>query len=256
MALRKPDAAEAAEQEEAEKAETQATTGQEGNAEQEEVTERGEAEQEETGAKGAEATEKPETERAQTTAVAKSGSRQMAAGGTGKFVEQMEEEGLGGLKIGFFSYPTIKLATEGRFETAEGVDLGKSVKCQIQESKAKWAYNVKNDDDKVEFSYDKIHNTKGEELGPILAEWEAEGDEVTVSQYLDVIVSISEGELEGTMAILSVAPSGVEKFSGYVHIIRYKGRDFRGVITEAYVGPKVTKTKFPFYPWMFRQAKD
>lgn len=251
MALKKPSAEEAIEKEEAEQEDTEAMAA----AEQEDVTETsdkkepGAAAEQETGAE----TKEP---LAQTTAVAKSGSRQMAAGGAGKFVEQMADEGLEGLKIGFYSYPHVKLATEGGFETAEGVSLGKSIKGRVQESKAKWAYNVKNDDDKVEFSYDKIYNTKGEELAPILAEWEAEGDTIIVTQYLDIVFGVSEGELEGSMTILSVAPSGVEKFTGHVHMLKYKGLNFRDVITEAYVGPKVTKTKFPFYPWMFRQAKD
>ena len=76
----------------------------------------------------------------------------------GKFEDQMADDGFEGLEVGFYSYTTIKLATEGRFETAEGVELGKSLKVQLMESKRKYAYTNSEDENLAAFSYDRVHN--------------------------------------------------------------------------------------------------
>lgn len=174
----------------------------------------------------------------------------------GKFEDQMADQGFEGLEVGFYSYTSIKLATEGRFETAEGVELGKTLKVQLMESKRKFVFNNKEDENQAEFSYDRVHNTKGELLAPILKEWEDEGGKVIEKKYLDVTAAVIEGELEGEIVILSVSPSGVAKFTGYVGKLNYAGKDLRDVITECYVGAKVTTAAKPFYPWAFRLVKE
>src|SRR5210317_1386038 len=78
-------------------------------------------------------------------------SRAMASTETpGKFESEMAEKGFGGLEVGFYSFTTVKLATEGRFEDAEGNDLGKSLIVQLMESKRKFAYNNSEDENVAE----------------------------------------------------------------------------------------------------------
>jgi hypothetical protein len=109
-----------------------------------------------------------------------SASQAMASTETpGKFESEMADKGFGGLEVGFYSFTTVKLATEGRFEDADGNDLGKSLIVQLMESKRKFAYNNSEDENVAEFSYDRVHNTKGDLLAPILKEWEDEGGKVS-----------------------------------------------------------------------------
>lgn len=183
----------------------------------------------------------------------KSPSQVMTKGG--KFEDQMADQGFEGLEVGFYSYTTVKLATEGRFETGEGTDLGKTLKVQLMESKRKFVFNNSEDENVAEFSYDRIHNTKGELLQPIFDEWEQEGGKKVEKKYLDVTCAVIEGELEGEIVILSVSPSGVAKFTGYLGKLNYAGKDLREVVTECYVGSKVTTVPKPFYPWAFRLVK-
>lgn len=173
----------------------------------------------------------------------------------GKFEDQMAGQGFEGLEVGFYSYTTVKLANEGRFETGEGVELGKTLKVQLMESKRKFVFNNSEDENVAEFSYDRIHNTRGELLAPIFAEWAETGGHEIEKKYLDVTCAVVEGELEGEIVILSVSPSGVAKFTGYLGKLNYAGKDLRKVVTECFVGPKVTTVPKPFYPWAFRLVK-
>ena len=183
----------------------------------------------------------------------KSTSHVMTKGG--KFEDQMADQGFEGLEVGFYSYTTVKLANEGRFETGEGVELGKSLKVKLMESKRKFVFNNSEDENVAEFSYDRLHNTKGELLQPIFDEWAQEGGRQIEKKYLDVTCAIIEGELAGEIVILSVSPSGVAKFTGYVGKLNYAKLDLREVVTECYVGSKVTTVPKPFYPWAFRLVK-
>lgn len=170
----------------------------------------------------------------------------------GSFESNMAAEGFDGLEVGFYSYTTIKLPGEGVFQTAEDVELGKELFVNLLGSKPKWAYTNKVDEDKVKFSYDQQTTTDGDSLQEIFNEWKAEDDAgYTVKKYLDVTAMVVDGDLEGQIVILSVSPSGVAKFTGYMGQLTYKGLDAKQEITRVYVGPKVTKAKQPFYPWAF-----
>ena len=173
----------------------------------------------------------------------------------GKFESDMADDGFGGLEVGFYSFTVVKLATEGRFEDADDNDLGKSLFVNLMESKRKWAYNNSEDENVAEFSYDRLTNAKGELLAPILKEWEDLGGKVTEKKYLDVTCNVVAGDLEGEVLILSVSPSGVQKFTGHMGKLTYANKNPREVVTEVYVGPKVTSVPKPFYPWAFRLAK-
>jgi hypothetical protein len=183
-----------------------------------------------------------------------SASQAMASTETpGKFESEMADKGFGGLEVGFYSFTTVKLATEGRFEDADGNDLGKSLIVQLMESKRKFAYNNSEDENVAEFSYDRVHNTKGDLLAPILKEWEDEGGKVSEKKYLDVTCQVVSGDLEGEVVVLSVSPSGVAKFTGYIGKLNYGNKDLNETVTEVYVGKKITTVPKPFYPWAFRE---
>lgn len=243
MGLKKPAAADVAEEEVAE--ETAAA-----EAETEEV----EAEEAEV-AEAEVVTEEPAKPASEKPMQAARGSAIGSAEKKGRFEQEMAEEGFEGLEVGFYSFTTVKLATEGRFETADGEELGKSLKVQLMESKRKYAYNNSEDENVAEFSYDRVTNTKGEVLAPILKEWEDEGGKVSEKKYLDVMCQVVEGDLEGEIVILSVSPSGVAKFTGYAGKLKYAGKDLKEVVTEVFVGKKITTVPKPFYPWGFKEAK-
>jgi len=173
----------------------------------------------------------------------------------GVLESELAADGFEGMEVGFYSFMTVKIAPEGHFQNAEKEDLGKSLKVNLLESKAKYSYTPSNDDEKVEFSYDQVTNTKGEQLAPIFNEWRAEGSEVNERKGVDIMAEVVEGELEGEIVILSVSKSGIAKITGHMGKLRRKGIDYRDVVTEVSVGTKVTSTKFDFYPWKFALAK-
>ncbi|MGD2065576.1 MAG: hypothetical protein PVI43_00215 [Candidatus Bathyarchaeota archaeon] len=183
---------------------------------------------------------------------------------SGKFENRMAEKGFEGLDMGFYSFTVIKLGPEGVFQKADDdEELGKELVCQILQSRPKWAYGVKHDQDKNEFSYDRETNPKGENIDDIIAEWKAEDPdaEITEKQYLDVTARILGGdtdeanELEGEVVILSVAPTSVQKFTGYIGKLDFNGKNITQVETVVYVGKKVTKAVKPFYPWAFKTRR-
>ena len=220
-------------------------------------TETNEVKVEETQPTTAPATLEPRDPKPETSAVVatKPTSTNMATSG-GSFESEMASEGFEGLEEGFHSYVTVKLAVEGNFQNSEAEDLGKSLKVNLLGSKAKYSYTTSHDDDVVEFSYDQQTNAKGEDLNPILDEWIAEGGEVSTKKYLDVMAEVVEGDLDGEVVMLSVSPSGVQKFTGYMRKVMRKGLNPEQIVTEIYVGNKVTTVKKPFYPWAFRLSAE
>ena len=146
--------------------------------------------------------------------------------------------------------------------TGDDEEVGKSIKFTIAQSRAKFVYSNGADDaedEKTVFSYDQETSTDGKPLEQMFDKWRQEGFDVEgPKKYLDVIVLVQDEnipELDSTMVTLSVPPSGIARFSGYMLNLKHQGKDYRSIITEAYVGKKVTKTKNAFYPWMFKEAK-
>jgi len=174
----------------------------------------------------------------------------------------VHEEGFAKVALGFGAFPMITLPGEGVF-MLDDEDIGKEVNGQIMGSHLKLAYRNSDDEDVVEFSYDdpkevpeeKRVNAAGHDLKPILDQWRAEGADVEMKTYLECPFMITEGDHEGEMAMLSIAPASVQKFEGYRVQLNFRGKSVKDVITTVYVGAKVIKAKKPFYPWSFKEAK-
>ncbi len=185
--------------------------------------------------------------------------KQLAA--STNFTKEAAEDGFEGLEVGFGSFPMITLPGEAVFILSEGeVELGKSIKVRIQNSREKLVYSVKDDDDiKPIYSYDGVTVAGSTDLvTDKTAQWKAEGDEVVNKKYLECTALIESCDVEehnGTMVLLSLPPTAVNKFSGYVAQLRFAGTSPRDVVTECYVGAKVTGAKKPFYPWAFKRVK-
>lgn len=176
--------------------------------------------------------------------------------GGGHLVDQLADEGFEGLEAGYFSFTSIKL-DKGDFVTSDGDDLAEDAfNVVLMESKARWAYaESKEDDADCYFSYDQVHTTSGEELAPILAEWKAEDKGLPPKKYVDLTVQVVSGTLADQVAILQISPASVQKLTGYMGLLRYKGLNPREVLTTVKVGKKITnRNKDTYYPWAFDLA--
>lgn len=208
------------------------------------------------------------TREAESTAVAKSNT------GGGLAVSEMAEDGMEGLTVGGMSFDTIKLPGEGQFLIGQDdEELGKSFKCVIQASRARFVVRQSNDQDaEMFYSYDAdtfaktgvITNTEGVDQSDTIAEWKEDGyDEAPViKKYVEVMaIMIDEdedgnpGERHGMMVMLSIPPASVQRFSGFIYqqrmMKRLKQNQF---VTECIVGKKVKKDSNSFFPWAFKNA--
>lgn len=191
------------------------------------------------------------------------GTGMVAAGGN--IMVSLEEDGFEGLTIGVRSYPMISLQNDGLFESNDARKWGKEFYCMMQSSKNKFAYNAKHPSgqtgkDVVVFSADNETCGAGL-LVDRLEELRAEGFNVaaTPRRYLDVVAVIYDPTKPGNfgeMVTLSVSPTSVERFSGFMQVLRAKyGQNYRTVPVRVSVGEKVTKNvPQPFYPWHFSEV--
>jgi len=199
------------------------------------------------------------------TEIAEAKTTEVAAShpGGGNFAEQSAEDGFEGVELGFFSFPSIKLPSEGIFETNGGVSLGKEVNVVVTQSKAKYLIKpagATSKDKRVNFSYDVMKADSGTTLEgntvPMLkAEWGV--DSLEIKKYLEVPAMLvdAEGseELDGEMVMLSIPPSGVQRFSGHLAMLKFTGKGKPSeVITKCQVGAKITNDSGDFYPWIFK----
>jgi hypothetical protein len=172
---------------------------------------------------------------------------------SGSLEAQLAEEGFEGMSVGYHSFVTIKLPSDGIFATGDDEQVGTEIKVVLLQSKRKYVYNRDDDDDAVLFSYDQVTTTSGESLSDALDEWKNEGAKVTEKHYLDMQADVLDGELEGETVMLSIAPSSVQKLTGYMGKLRRKGLNPKETVTQLYVMDKVkTKGGKQFYPWGFK----
>ena len=167
----------------------------------------------------------------------------------------LEQEGFEGLEYGFGSFPMITLQNDGTFQSSEGGSLGSEFYCNILGSTPKWIY--KNDQkgpaEDFFYTFDREFNMQGEPIDAILAGWKQKGWEYETKKYLDVQAQlVTTDEDNGTLVLLSIPPTSINKFSGYLASIsgRYNKR-IAEVVTRVHLGDKVTKVKYPFHPWGF-----
>lgn len=171
-------------------------------------------------------------------------------------MEELADDGYGGLELGFGSFPILKLENEGIFVDTEENEYGKSFKCIIFPTRSK--YVVKNTkcetskQEEVVYSYDRVTSTDGEPLQDIIEQWAEDGFGFEIKHYLEAPAQIMEGEFEGEMVMLSIPPASRNKLSGYFYKNRMRGYGSAdSYITECECGKKVTSTDHDFYPWKF-----
>lgn len=191
---------------------------------------------------------------AQTRAVATSAQAPLIDGGLSE--EEMED-----LEFGFGTFPIITL--NGEFECADDtIDVEGGFDCVIQSYKARYIYRV--DEDHFFYTYDnpKKSNpnarltTTGEPFDGILKEWSEDNLKHEIKKYLEVVV-LMKGANEGKICLLSVSPTSVGRFSGYVamELKQLKSLHYTQVITHCSPAAKV-KSAYAFRPWKFELVSE
>ena len=173
---------------------------------------------------------------------------------TGGTLQALAGAGFRGLNLRFGAYPIVTLQNDGSFQTSEGANLGPEFYTIFIGSQPKWI--VKNgqsgDNERFEYTFDKQLTTNGRDLGEILEEWETYGWTPEWREYLDVAAQIVGGPLDGQMVMLSIPQTSIPRISGYMVTIGMKYNATPSeVITKVSRGEKITRVKYPFYPWSF-----
>jgi hypothetical protein len=173
---------------------------------------------------------------------------------TGNTIQALEEAGFKGLSLRFGAYPIVTLQNDGMFQTSEGAVLGTEFYAVFIGSQPKWI--VKNgqsgDNEQFEYTFDKQTTTNGRDLNDILETWESYGWTPEWREYLDVAAQIVGGQLDGQMVMLSVPQTSIPRISGYMVTVGMKHNAAPSeVVTKISRGEKITRVKYPFYPWSF-----
>jgi hypothetical protein len=167
----------------------------------------------------------------------------------------LANQGFDGLDFGFGSFPVITLQNDGTFQSSEGGSLGTDFYCCVLGSTPKWIY--KNDQkgpaEDFFYTFDRQFSVQGESIEDILAGWVQKGWKHEIKKYLDVQAQlVSQDEDNGTLVLLSIPPTSISKFSGYLATVTGRhNKQVQSVVTHIKLGEKVTKVKYPFHPWAF-----
>lgn len=175
--------------------------------------------------------------------------------------QEMAEEGLEGLEMGYGAFPNIVLKAEGHFETNEGKVIGSHFDGLVQSSRPKIIIkNTKCDKREEDFVYtydatwqtnpDAL-DTNGRSIHATIAGWKEKGWGFEPKKYLDVGIIVTGGELDGQFVIAQIPPTSIARFSGYSFT---HGKRVKDIVTRFSVGQKVTNVDYPFYPWAFSKA--
>ena len=198
-------------------------------------------------------------------------SQELAAGPTNGYSqayseEQLAAEGFEGLDIGFRSFKTIRLETDGLFTSNGGDQLGKQFRAKVMSTKPRWTYKPTPEDkanqkEGMFFSYDQKTTQKGETVeeakARVLAIRGLDGNlkytGVECKRYLDVVVEVVDAPgLAGEWCVLSISPTSCDPVQGvFKRLIMTRGPEgFRNTVLTFKVGAKVTQNVIqPFYPW-------
>ena len=176
--------------------------------------------------------------------------------GDNKVQTQLEDDGFSGLDFGFGSFPMITLQNDGTFQSSEGGSLGTSFDVVLLGSVPKWIF--KNDQkgpaEDFFYTFDQVVSTGGEQVAAILGEWDNKGYKYETKKYLDVQAQlVTDDEDNGSLVLLSIPPTSITKFSGYIATVRGRHQSrLDQCVTRVSLGEKVTKVKHPFHPWAFQ----
>ena len=186
------------------------------------------------------------------------GTAMVTPGGQAGALDALQVAGFEGLNIGFGSFPIVSLKNEGMFQSTEGWELGQAFDCILMGSKEKFI--VKNGqaepNDAFFYTYDKMYQVSGKPCADTINEWRAKGWVEQWSPYLDVAVQLVGGDHDSELVILSIPKASINKYSGYTTGLWMKDKLLpTQVLTRCYRGDKVTRVKFPFYPWNFTKMQ-
>jgi hypothetical protein len=168
---------------------------------------------------------------------------------------ELSQDGFAGTEFGFGSFPLISLQNNGTFQSSEGGSLGTEFYVNLLGSTPKWIY--KNDQkgpaEDFFYTFDNEVSVGGEPVADILEGWKARGWKFEKKKYLDVQAQmVTDDEDNGTLVLLSIPPTSINKFSGYLATVKGRhGLDLKSAITRCHLGEQVTKVKHPFHPWAF-----
>ena len=189
-------------------------------------------------------------------AVVTTGTAVAAAASGGNAAAQLANDGFDGLDMGFGAFPMVALQNTGDFTSSGGWELGTEFDCVVMSSKNKYICKTKGtteDDEDFFYSYDKVVTTTGEPFETKTEEWKEKGWGYEWKDYLEVSGQIHGGDHGGELILLSIPKTSIARFSGYLASIKLKhGCSPSEVITRIYRGDKVTKSKYPFFPWAFK----
>ena len=178
-----------------------------------------------------------------------------AAGGA---IGALAEDGFEGLDLGFGAFPIVVLQNTGDFTSSEGAEFGTEFDCIVMNSREKFiCKNTKADKDDEDFfySYDKEFATNGDPATKRIGEWAEKGWGYEWKPYLDVAAQLVGGEYDGELVMFSIPKTSIARFSGYLATVKMKaGVAPNGVVTRVYRGDKITKVKYPFFPWAFKMV--
>lgn len=177
---------------------------------------------------------------------------------SGNMTQDLADDGFEGLDLGFGAFPVITLQNTGDFVSSEGAEFGTEFDCVVLSSKNKYICKTRGtteDEEDFFYSYDKEYATTGETVAEKVAEWEAKGWGYEWKPYLDVAAQLHGGDHADDLVMFSIPKTSIPRFSGYVASIKLKhGLPPSKVITRVYRGDKITKVKYPFFPWAFKMV--
>lgn len=195
--------------------------------------------------------------------VAQRASTQVAAT-TSSFQQQMAEQGLEGLELGFGAFPILKIVNEGQFEDEDENSYGTEFTAVVQSSRIKHLFRQSGTSEgDVSYSYDGVNLLSPTEGGAttvegLRREFEEYGYELEMKDYLEVVVLMDDedSEHDGEMFILSIPPASRNKFAGLIATMQLKNRSFKETPILFSVGKKRKSKRgnASYFPWSFKIA--
>lgn len=183
-----------------------------------------------------------------------------SSGGQSQVMAELDEQGFGGLELGFGSFPIIALKTDGEFVDTDATSYDEEFDCVVNSTRTKYVIkNVVQGDEKEKkknselvYSYDNVSDTNGNSIQEIITEWSEQGWGYESKPYIEGFATlVVDGLLAGSV-MLSVPKTSINRMSGYITQNRLRhGLMPNQYVTKCKVGDKILNVDFPFYPWVF-----
>lgn len=188
------------------------------------------------------------------------GGRAMdAQSGPNAIAAQLAELGFDGVDFsGFGAFPIVSLQKE-TFRSTEGDVLGASFTGYVRGSRKKWIYKnglIDQDPNSAFFyTYDDEQTIKGEAVSDVLQDWKSRGWRPMKSPYIELFVSLADGEKAGQIVALSIPKTSIQRFSNFMLRLYGRGQEnMESTLCEFGQGKEVSgpKIKNPWIPLDFK----